>query len=73
MIATETIASTLRTAVCTAVREGAWSPADVVASVATDYGTDRGHIVATLWDLVEDGLLRYDTSVQLGLGGFRPV
>lgn len=73
MIATQTSPSTLRTAVCTAVWEGAWSPADIVASVATDYGADRGHIVATLWDLVAEGLLCYDPSLQLGLGGFRPL
>jgi hypothetical protein len=73
MIATQTSPSTLRTAVRAAVREGAWSPADVVASVATDYGADRGRILATLWDLVDEGLLAYDPALQLGLGGFRPL
>jgi hypothetical protein len=60
----------LRTAVCAAVQEGAWTTSDVVASVATDYAADRGPIIATLWDLVDDGVLRYDASLQFA--GFRP-
>lgn len=71
MIATQTDPEALRTAVWDAVREGAWTPCDVVASVATDYGTDRGHIIAILWDLVEEGLLFYDAAVQPC--GFKPV
>jgi hypothetical protein len=70
MIATQTDPEALRAAVWAAVREGAWTPCDVVASVATDYGTDRAHIVATLWDLVEEGLLCYDATLQPC--GFRP-
>lgn len=60
----------LRAAVLNAVQEGAWAPADVVASVATDYTADRGVVVAMLWDLVADGYLRYDPSPQVT--GFRP-
>jgi hypothetical protein len=60
----------LRTAVWDAVQEGAWTPADVVASVATDYVADRATIVAVLWDLVEEGVIRYDASLQFA--GFRP-
>ncbi len=70
MITTTIEPEVLRTAVATAVREGAWTTADVVASVATDYATDRGSIIATLWDLVEEGVLCYDASLQFA--GFRP-
>jgi hypothetical protein len=70
MIATQTDPELLRAAVCTAVREGAWTPCDVVASVATDYSADRSHVVAILWDLVDEGLLCYDASLQPC--GFRP-
>ncbi|HET7533298.1 MAG TPA: hypothetical protein VF012_06070 [Nocardioidaceae bacterium] len=62
MLTVRTTPETLRTAVCEAVGEGAWTPADVVASVATDYASDRASIVAVLWDLVEEGLLAYDGS-----------
>lgn len=61
---------TLRAAVQTAVEEGAWTTADVVASVATDYAADRGQIVAVLWDLVGDGVIFYDASRKFA--GFRP-
>ena len=71
MMVTRTSPEALRTAVCTAVTEGAWSSADVVASVATDYITDRAGIVAVLWDLVDEGVLRYDGSGQFA--GFRPL
>lgn len=71
MLATQTDPVTLRTAVLDAVIDGAWSPADVVASVATDFTTDRATVVAVLWDLVDDGLLRYDPS--LNFAGFRPA
>lgn len=67
---TWTSPETLRSAVFAAVQDGAWATADVVAAVATDYNTDRAPIVATLWDLVEEGLLRYDGSPQSA--GFRP-
>jgi aryl-alcohol dehydrogenase-like predicted oxidoreductase len=67
---TQTSPETLRTAVYEAVREGAWTAADVVASVATDYVTERAAIVATLWDLVDDGVLRYEGCC--GFAGFRP-
>lgn len=70
MMVTRTSPETLRTAVVDAVREGAWTTSDVVASVATDYSADRATIVAVLWDLVEDGIVRYDASLRLG--GFRP-
>lgn len=71
MITTQTSPDALRTAVRTAVQEGAWTAADVVASVATDYAVDRGSIIATLWDLVDDGVLCYDSSLQFA--GFRPL
>jgi hypothetical protein len=70
MIVTQTSPEALRAAVRAAVRDGAWTPCDVVASVATDYSSDRGHIIAVLWDLVEEGVLCYDASLQPC--GFRP-
>lgn len=70
MLATHTEPVTLRTAVLDAVVDGAWTPADVVASVATDFTTDRAAVVAVLWDLVDDGQLRYDSSLHFA--GFRP-
>jgi len=70
MIVTQTSRETLRAAVREAVRDGAWTPCDVVASVATDHGSDRRHIVAVLWDLVAEGVLCYDASLQPC--GFRP-
>lgn len=70
MLATRTEPVTLRTAVRRAVEEGAWAPADVVASVATDYTADRATVVATLWDLVDEGCLRYVGTTLVA--GFRP-
>lgn len=69
MLVTRSDPDTLRTAVLTAVEEGAWATADVVASVATDYAADRATIVATLWDLVDDGVVFYDNSLRFA--GFR--
>lgn len=70
MLATQSDPVTLRTAVLGAVVDGAWTTADVVATVATDYTADRAAVVATLWDLVDDGLIRYDAGLRLA--GFRP-
>lgn len=70
MLVTQAAPATLRTAVITAVEEGAWAPADVVASVATDCTTDRAAVMAMLWDLVDEGCLRYDGSMLFA--GFRP-
>lgn len=70
MLATQAEPVTLRSAVLRAVEEGAWAPADVVASVATDCTTDRAAVMAVLWDLVDDGCLRYDGSLLVA--GFRP-
>ncbi|GAB2738156.1 hypothetical protein [Nocardioides pakistanensis] len=70
MLAVQSEPITLRAAVLNAVFDGAWAPADVIASVATDYSADRGAVVAMLWDLVEEGLIRYDASLQFA--GFRP-
>lgn len=64
MLATRTTPQTLRDATLTAVREGAWTPSDVVATVATDSPTDRRVILATLWDLVDDGTLVYDAALR---------
>jgi len=61
----------LKAAVHTAVIEGAWSSADVVASVASDSIADRTQIVATLWDLVDEGVLHYDTTTDFP--GFHPA
>jgi hypothetical protein len=61
----------LRAAVREAVADGAWAPTDVVASVASDFVADRAQIVATLWDLKEEGVLVYDASTQFP--GFRPA
>lgn len=71
MLALQANPETLRTAVYDAVVEGAWAPCDVVASVASDSTADRRQIVAILWDLVEEGLLVYDASLQFS--GFRPL
>lgn len=70
MLVTQAEPVTLRAAVLRAVEEGAWAPADVVASVATDCTTDRAAVMAMLWDLVDDGCLRYDGSLLVA--GFRP-
>ena len=70
MLATQAEPVTLRAAVLRAVEEGAWAPADVVASVATDCTSDRAAVMAVLGDLVEDGCLRYDGSLLVA--GFRP-
>ena len=61
----------LRSLVYDVVAEGAWTTADVVASVASDFAGDRTDVVATLWDLVDDGALRYDCAAQFP--GFRPA
>ena len=61
----------LRELVYDVVTDGAWTTADVVASVATDIVVDRADVVATLWDLVDDGALRYDCAAQFP--GFRPA
>jgi hypothetical protein len=61
----------LRELVYDVVADGAWTTADVVASVATDFVVDRADVVATLWDLVDEGALRYDCTAQFP--GFRPV
>lgn len=61
----------LRTAVAEAVADGAWAPTDVVASVASDSVADRARILATLWDLKEDGVLVYDATTLFP--GFRPA
>lgn len=70
MLAEKATPRTLRDAVQEAVMDGAWSPCDVVASVASDSSADRRQIIAALWDLVEEGVLVYDASMQFA--GFRP-
>lgn len=57
-IATVTAPATLTDAVLTAVENGAWSPADIVATVA-DQHAERCDVMATLWDLVDAGVLVY--------------
>jgi hypothetical protein len=54
-----------------AVASGAWAPMEVMAAVACDFTTDRAEILATLWDLRDDGLLCYDASGNFP--GFRPA
>jgi hypothetical protein len=61
----------LRTAVTDAVASAARAPMEVMAAVACDFTTDRAEILATLWDLRDDGLLRYDASGNFP--GFRPA
>lgn len=61
----------LRSAVTDAVAGGAWAPMEVVAAVACDFVTDRAEILATLWDLRDDGVLVYDASGQFP--EFRPA
>jgi hypothetical protein len=50
----------LTASVLDAVSEGAWAPVDVAATVTSRVRADRSHVVATLWDLVEEGTLVYD-------------
>ena len=50
----------LSASVLDAVSEGAWAPVDVAATVTSRVLADRSHVVATLWDLVEEGALVYD-------------
>ncbi len=71
MHAMQTEPNRLRTAVHRVVAEGAWAPADIVASVASDSIEDRRAIIATLWDLVSEGVLTYDATHQFP--GFRPA
>ncbi len=60
----------LRDAVSEAVMAGAWSPMEVMALVAADFGADRAAVMAMLWDLAGEGLLAYDPSGQFP--AFRP-
>ena len=57
--------------VLTAVLRGAWSSADVVATVTAEASTGRSDVIAMLWDLVDDGILRYDG--RPAFPGFRAV
>ncbi len=41
--------------VLAAVADGAWTPADVTATVTSEFRAARSDVVATLWDLVETG------------------
>ena len=61
----------LRDAVTEAVTDGAWSPMAVIAAVACDFPADRAEVMATLWDLRDEGLLVYDASGHVP--GFRPA
>ena len=40
-----------------AVAHGAWTPADVNATVTSELRADRSDVLATLWDLVDAGEL----------------
>lgn len=57
--------------VLSAVTEGAWTPADVTATVTCECRADRSDVVATLWDLVESGDLV--CCHHHGQFGFRPT
>ncbi|MDI6908473.1 hypothetical protein [Nocardioides sp.] len=50
--------ATLTEAVLAAVGTGAWSPAEILVAVA-DQHADRCDVIATLWDLVDAGLLDF--------------
>jgi hypothetical protein len=50
----------LTESVLDAVHDGAWAPVDVAATVTAHVRADRSHVLATLWDLVEEGTLVYD-------------
>jgi hypothetical protein len=50
----------LTASVLDAVADGAWAPGDVAATVTSHVRADRSDVVATLWDLVEEGALVYD-------------
>lgn len=43
--------------VLAAVADGAWTPADVSATVLCEVPATRSDVVATLWDLVDAGEL----------------
>lgn len=57
--------------VLAAVADGAWTPADVTATVTSELRADRSDVVATLWDLVESGDLT--CTHDNGQFGFRVV
>jgi hypothetical protein len=71
MRASQVYPQQLRDAVTEAVTGGAWSPMAVIAAVACDFPADRASVLATLWDLRDEGVLVYDASGQFP--GFRPV
>ena len=70
MSTTLAMPQTVRDHVHRAVRNGAWAPADVVATVTADTATTRAEVLATLWDLVDEGHLVYDASTPFP--EFRP-
>ena len=50
----------LTASVLDAVVDGAWAPVDVAATVTARVRADRSHVLATCWDLVDQGTLVYD-------------
>ncbi len=52
----------LTASVYDAVADGAWSPEDVAATVTAEVRAARSDVLATLWDLVAEGKLVYDTG-----------
>lgn len=61
----------LTASVLSAVTDGAWSPGDVAATVTAEVRAGRSDVVATLWDLVDAGMLVYDGNAASP--GFRAV
>ncbi len=58
---------TLTTRVLDAVAHGDWTPTEVTATVISEVRTDRSDVMATLWTLVEAGVLSCcDWHGQLG-------
>ncbi|QNN54349.1 hypothetical protein [Nocardioides mesophilus] len=67
----QTTPAQLTSSVLDAVADGAWSAGDVAATVTAQVRAGRSDVVATLWDLVDQGALVYDASAAEP--GFRPV
>jgi hypothetical protein len=60
--------------VLAAVADGAWTSADVTATVTSELRAERCDVVATLWDLVESGdLTCTHDNRQFGFRVVRPL
>lgn len=71
MSTTQVLPRTIRSSVHSAVRNGAWGAADVVRTVSADTAATRPEVIATLWDLVDEGQLEYSGTSPFPV--FRPA